>query len=552
MAIFENKNSFTALDDTEKLTCNIVNAQNISKHTEYSIKVQRGANKNNVWHVSRRYRDFALLHASLQGAEIPLPLPPKKLIGNMQPSFIADRQMRLQNYLTELLKWPILANSLPVKKFLDPSNYSLAFHENALQNVSMALRGNGTHELKGPLKNIGWRIRKHYYLVDGDNMLSWQTYGPDKYLSDQDLQQAFKTLQTTVHPFIDKIVDCHCLEAGAYTIRKVHPYGSVKDYLYACDYNNSHLVKYGNPKVRKHLAYGQLVHYGLQILQALRYLHEKGLPYGHLHPGNIVIENQKVLLLDIENGLLGVPSIYRPFILEHRLKYSMESLDFYCFGHTMYEMAFGRPLLTSTCDVYPDDIYENLESVLRLCLSSTACKHGMPYLEQLELHPFFSEGHSISVMLPNNVRPFCKFSNQLKDEMKHAAVNFETRLKEEQKLAQREKRQVRIQQILGSEEEMRKQRKKARKRDGIISRSHSSLNGGSTSGTMLRDERSNSVTSTLSSASLPISPPIVSENNVNSTSTSNTPSSPQADGRSALLSAICTFNKQSLNRVDSR
>lgn len=63
---------------------------------EYILRVQRGPTKDVSWNVSRRYRDFAALHAGLVQANIDLPLPPKKLIGNMQPAFIAERQIALQ------------------------------------------------------------------------------------------------------------------------------------------------------------------------------------------------------------------------------------------------------------------------------------------------------------------------------------------------------------------------------------------------------------------------------------------------------------------------
>lgn len=58
--------------------------------------VQRGAANENKWNVFRRYRDFAALHCVLQQTNIDLPLPPKKLIGNMQPAFVAERQIALQ------------------------------------------------------------------------------------------------------------------------------------------------------------------------------------------------------------------------------------------------------------------------------------------------------------------------------------------------------------------------------------------------------------------------------------------------------------------------
>ncbi|GBP55423.1 PX domain-containing protein kinase-like protein [Eumeta japonica] len=103
MAIFEKSvQTKTIIDDTERLSCVVENAQNINKHT---------------------------------------------------------------NYLNEVLKNNILALSLEVRSFLDPSNYPFSIAEQALQTVSIALRGDGRYDLKGPLRQIGWRIRKHYFLA---------------------------------------------------------------------------------------------------------------------------------------------------------------------------------------------------------------------------------------------------------------------------------------------------------------------------------------------------------------------------------------------------
>lgn len=62
--------------------------------------------------------------SSLQVCGITLPLPPKKLIGNMDREFIAERQRGLQTYLDSITQHPLLSSSLYVKKFLDPNNYS--------------------------------------------------------------------------------------------------------------------------------------------------------------------------------------------------------------------------------------------------------------------------------------------------------------------------------------------------------------------------------------------------------------------------------------------
>ncbi|XP_013187495.2 PX domain-containing protein kinase-like protein [Amyelois transitella] len=548
MAIFESPSQTKVIvDDTEKLICVVENAQNINKHTEYILRIQRGPNKENKWNVSRRYRDFAALHASLHQANIDLPLPPKKLIGNMQPSFIAERQIALQNYINEVLKHDILALSVQVRSFLDPKNYTLSIAEQALQTISIALRGDGRYELRTPLPGIGWRIRKHYFLVnDIDSksscILSWQNYGPDRHLSDKELQTACKSLLNLSHPFIDPILSIHNLESGAYTVRKVHEGGSLRDILYGTDYTKSNLSKYGNPKVRRPFTHGQIAHYGYQILVALKFLHDKGIYHGHIHPGNIAIENQRVLLMDIENSLLGGACLYRPKLLQCRASTSV-AVDTYCFGLTLYEMAFAEPLDTHYRDYYPEGISDDLESVLRLCLSRTASKHGGPTLTHLLAHPMFARAplNGLSAM-PDDDRAHLKFPTALKEELKAGVAAFEARLKSEQKLVRNARREVRIQEILGSEEELRKQKRRSKKRDSMW-KSTSSL---------AETVRSHSG----STASSPTPPAISAEASGSSSITAAGPvspvSSPACDSRGALLDAICSFDKSRLARVHSR
>lgn len=68
---------------------------------------------------------------------------------------------------------------------------------------------------------------------------------------------------------------------------------------------------------------------------------------GHLHSGNIVIVDDCVKLLDIENHLLGVPSFYRPFFVQHSKIHTSENIDVYSFGHVLFEMTMGYPLQES-------------------------------------------------------------------------------------------------------------------------------------------------------------------------------------------------------------
>lgn len=72
--------------------------------------------------------------------------------------------------------------------------------EVALQHVSLALRGEVGWEIVGPLTEIGWRLRKHYYEVKNkasgkeEYFASWTDYGPDKYLDDKEMHSVFKSL----------------------------------------------------------------------------------------------------------------------------------------------------------------------------------------------------------------------------------------------------------------------------------------------------------------------------------------------------------------------
>lgn len=52
--------------------------------------------------------------------------------------------------------------------------------------------------------------------------------------------------------------------------------------------------------------------------QVLKFLHDKGIPYGHLHASNVLIEDDTCKLLDIENSLLGLSSYYRSYITQFR------------------------------------------------------------------------------------------------------------------------------------------------------------------------------------------------------------------------------------------
>uniref|UniRef100_A0A5F8GWQ1 PX domain containing serine/threonine kinase like n=1 Tax=Monodelphis domestica TaxID=13616 RepID=A0A5F8GWQ1_MONDO len=312
------------LDDTAPLSAGIEASQSLHSHTEYIIRVQRGIAIENSWQIVRRYSDFDLLNSSLQISGLSLPLPPKKLIGNMEREFIAERQKGLQRYLDVITTNHLLANCELVKKFLDPNNYSANYTEIALQQVSMFFRSEPKWEVVEPLKDIGWRIRKRYFLMKSKNqpkerlVLSWADLGPDKYLADKDFQWLIRLLPSCSHPHIYRVTFSTASESSALVIRTFNERGTLRDLIYKAKPKEPFLRKYGSPKKAQGLELAHIKAFGRQILEALKFLHDKGFPYGHLHASNVMLEGDTCRLLDLENSLLGLPSFYRPYFSQLR------------------------------------------------------------------------------------------------------------------------------------------------------------------------------------------------------------------------------------------
>jgi len=106
-----------------------------------AIKIPEALNEENVtlylisitvgtvyWTVKHRYNDFVELHESLleEGIEKDV-LPPKKLIGNKEPSFIMKRRRELESYLQSVFHF--LERNLPqsLADFLDLPLYDIHY-----------------------------------------------------------------------------------------------------------------------------------------------------------------------------------------------------------------------------------------------------------------------------------------------------------------------------------------------------------------------------------------------------------------------------------------
>ncbi|XP_074770340.1 PX domain-containing protein kinase-like protein isoform X9 [Athene noctua] len=495
-----------------------------------------------------------------------LPLPPKKLIGNMEREFIAERQKGLQAYLDVITTHHILSNCELVKKFLDPNSYSVNYTEIALQHVSMFFRSEPKWEVVEPLKDIGWRIRKKYFLMKIKNqpkerlMLSWADLGPDKYLSDKDLQYAVKLLSSCSHPYIYKITFATANESSALVIRPFSEKGTLKDLIYKAKPKDPFLKKYCNPKKIQGLELQQIKTYGRQILEVLKFLHEKGFPYGHLHSANVMLDGDTCKLLDLENSLLGLPSFYRSYFSQFRKINTLEGVDVHCFGHLLYEMTYGRPPDTIPVDSFPPAPSVFVVSVLESILTCEAMKNGMPTVSRLLQMPLFSD-----VLLTNSEKPQFKIPTKLKEALKTSKECTEKRLTEEQKSIHQHRRLTRAQSHHGSEEEKKKRkilaRKKSKRSAYESGEEHSakysnSNNSGSGASSPLTSPSSPTPPSTAGASSIPPAPPpppLPPAAPPPSTEVPTQPS-PQPDvsaSRGALLSSIQNFQKGTLKKTQT-
>ncbi|XP_059425140.1 PX domain-containing protein kinase-like protein isoform X2 [Carassius carassius] len=555
------------LDDTVPLIAVIEASQSLQSHTEYIIRVQRGVSTDNSWTVIRRYSDFDMLNNSLLISGLNLPLPPKKLLGNMDREFIAERQKGLQAYLNYITRHHILSSCELVKKFLDTNNYSVNYTEVALQQVSMFFRSNPKWEVIEPLKDIGWRLKKRYFLVkDKDQpkdkqILSWVDLGPDKFLSDKDLQSAMKLLPTLSHSNISPISFATTSESSALVIRVFSEKGTLRDHICKVKPREPFLKKYCNPKKIQGLEQQQIRTYGRQILEALKFLHDKGFPYGHLHASNVLIEESTCKLLDLENSLLGLPSYYRPYVTQFRKINTTESIDVYSFGHLLYEMTYGRPPDAVPVDQYPTEPFSSVVSVLQSILSTEACKTGMPTISQLLQTPLFND-----VLLFNSEKPQFKISSKLKEALKSSKECLEKRLVEEQRMIHQHKRLTRAQSHHGSEEEKRKRKILARKKsrqstyenEEELSVKYNNNSGSGTSSPPTCPSSPTPLPGSGASPAPPLPPPAAPPPPPPPPPPRNDPVPPSLSppggngtGRSALLSSIQGFNKGKLKKSET-
>lgn len=207
------------------------------------------------------------------------------------------------------------------------------------------------------------------------------------------------------------------------------------------------------------LPIGEVRGFGRQILEGLSYLLEKGIPYGQLHTGNVLLTAEgRCALTDVENGILGTPALYSSFIGSLPALKTIEHHDVYSFGHVMYEMATGAPLGAPICT--PSMVQPGIPgaAIISSVLSEEAV--GLPRsVSSLIKDGFFSS----SPGLPPGSKTSFKTSARVRDALTLACKGIETRMQAQQHVIEQARRQARI-----SEEKRQKEVQKELERQRIV------------------------------------------------------------------------------------
>ncbi|XP_043862259.1 serine-rich adhesin for platelets isoform X3 [Drosophila santomea] len=235
-----------------------------------------------------------------------------------------------------------------------------AQREKALNATQEWIQGaNGRYEVIAHLDEIGSRHGKNWFLVTDasvrtDRLQTLLPLPPDC-VAFEDLppnesarEILMELLGSLHHPYIYPVLDLGFLRNSSYNyaclVTPFNSRGSLKDLIYKAQWNEPWTRKY--TRKPNGLPVSQVQRLGRQILEALLFLKERGFPlHGHLHSGNVILQNGAARLSGLENGLLGLSSRINA-VMWSRSVTEIENVDIVCFGHLLYEMCTGQELTT--------------------------------------------------------------------------------------------------------------------------------------------------------------------------------------------------------------
>nr|XP_029727302.1 uncharacterized protein LOC109423925 isoform X2 [Aedes albopictus] len=262
----------------------------------------------------------------------------------------------------------------------------------------------GRYEAIAHLDDIGSRSSKHWFLLNDctirtDRLMTLLPLPPDcialEELPPSECPQGIlmELLGSLQHPYIYPVLDLgfYPTESHHYAclVMPFNQRGSLKDLIYKSQWNEPWSRKYTRKSTC--LPLSQVQRLGRQILEALLFLRERGIPsHGHLHSGNVILQNGVARLSGLENGLLGLNSRVNA-VMWARSAPDIDNIDVICFGHLLFEMCAGYELSSPqpTPGHYQLDLerYPQVVDVLQMIFESPDGRY--PTVEELVLCDIF-------------------------------------------------------------------------------------------------------------------------------------------------------------------
>jgi PX domain-containing protein kinase-like protein len=150
----------------------------------------------------------------------------------------------------------------------------------------MFFRSEPSWQVVEPFRDIGWRLRKQFYLIGnksdpraGRHLLSWCEPGPDFSLGERELEAALKVLGDIKHPHIATTVSATYNGVGVMIVRHFNASGSLRDLIHGTRPQGHVIQKYCGPAPSP-LPLDSIKRYGRQVLEALSFLQDKGFVMG--------------------------------------------------------------------------------------------------------------------------------------------------------------------------------------------------------------------------------------------------------------------------------
>jgi hypothetical protein len=236
----------------------------------------------------------------------------------------------------------------------------------------------------------GSRRNKHFFTVkanaDGSTLLMTITFGELR----MDRNIFADVLVGLRSHFVLTTVDAEYVEEKkmAVVFRRPMGKGSIRDLLCNAKWSQPYAHKYGSRKAGVPFTDGRVAAWGRHVLEGINFLRLKGLPAGHVHCGNIVVENNVAKITDYDNKLM--PSL-KPALLpliQHETCAGLDP-DVACFGAILFEMATGYPMDTVDLTQRPARVSSPVMAVLDAIFYAGPSR-ARPSLESLLELPFFA------------------------------------------------------------------------------------------------------------------------------------------------------------------